>query len=254
MTALSSSFLGLSGLRLNIMTSQQSLVFTSVLAMEGRISYISGAHNANIALGSDADTVRIEVTTVPSFNPPPTSSTVVATSNSTFRTRQGDDTLRFTVSAVDPITGVGVAVQNSHISGNRGNDTIYMEASAGKTRLWGQQAVVFGGAGDDVVTGVGAAQNCFIQMGLGNDDLSIGQHTYTNTALRWTRLDGTQASYGIIRGGDGTDIIRFQHLSLSQFQAAYHPIANGFTLGADPTKYLEFETVVLNDGQSVPLV
>ena len=70
MTALSSSFLGLSGLRLNITTSPQSLVFTPVVAQEGRISYISGAHNTNVAFGGDADTTRIEVTAVPSFNPP----------------------------------------------------------------------------------------------------------------------------------------------------------------------------------------
>lgn len=254
MTLAFSSFLGLSGLRLNTMESSQSLVFTPVVAAEGRVSYISGAHNVNASLGADADIVRIDLTVVPSFSPPPTSSTVVATSNSAFRTRQGDDTLRFYVSATDPITGVGVAVQNTFISGNRGNDSIYMEAAAGKTRLWGRQAVVFGGAGNDVVTGVGSAQNCFIQMGLGNDDLSIGEHKYTNTALRWTRKSGAQAAYGVIRGGEGNDTIHFQHLSLPQFQAAYHPLAGGgFTLGADPTKYLEFETVALNDGNVVPM-
>ena len=252
----SSTFWGLSGLRLDIMeSSPQSLVFTPVVAVEGARSYVSGAHNASVVFGVGSDEVRIEVTAVPSFSPPPTTSTVVATSSSTFRTREADDTLRFYVSAVDPITGLGIAVQSSHVSGNRGNDTIYMEAAAGKTRLWGRQAVIFGGAGDDVVTGVGASQNCFVQIGLGNDRLSIGAHSYTNTSLRWTQKNGQPAAYGVIRGGDGSDTIHFQHLSLSQFQAAYRPLAGGgFTLGSDPTKYLEFETVALNDGGTVPMI
>jgi len=159
MTLASTSFLGLSGLKLDIKQSPQRLVFTPSVTAEGKTSYISGAHNAKIALGSDSDTVRVDVTVA---SGQPQRSTLAGTSNSTFRTRQGSDTMLFRVSAADPITGIGVAVQNTFISGNSGDDSIHMEAAAGKTRLWGRQAVVFGGAGNDVVTGVGSAQNCFI--------------------------------------------------------------------------------------------
>jgi hypothetical protein len=138
--------------------------------------------------------------------------------------RPGDDTLVIEASATGNGPGVSIAIRNSFLSGNRGDDTITLRGD-----LWGDRAIVFGGDGNDRITGHGIGRNSFIQAGSGDDWVSLGRLETTPGALPLVGRDGRSLPVSTYRGGDGFDVLQLRETT----QAAFEAEATWFTTAAE---------------------
>ena len=139
---------------------------------------------------------------------------VVGLSNSTLRLRPGKDDLVIDARLQGTGSGESVAVRNSFLSGNRGDDVITLVAD-----VWGERALVFGGAGNDTITCHGLGRDSFIQAGLGDDVVSVGRLESTPGAAWLQRPDGGLVRPSTVRGGDGFDVLQLRDVLQSDFEA-----------------------------------
>jgi hypothetical protein len=128
--------------------------------------------------------------------------------------RPGDDTLLIEASATGNGPGVSIAIRNSFLSGNRGDDTITLRGD-----LWGDRAIVFGGEGNDRITGHGIGRDSFLQAGSGDDWVSLGRLETTPGALPLVGRDGRSLPVSTYRGGDGFDVLQLRETTQAVFEA-----------------------------------
>ncbi|MFM7266825.1 MAG: hypothetical protein ACKOZW_14800, partial [Cyanobium sp.] len=138
----------------------------------------------------------------------------VGLSNSSLRLRSGEDDLVIEALLLGPAVGESVAVRNSLVSGNRGNDTITLDAE-----IWGDRALIFGGAGNDTITCYGIGRDSFIQAGAGDDTVSVGRLETTPGAPWLDRPNGPPVRPSTVRGGDGFDALILLGISQADFEA-----------------------------------
>jgi len=200
-----------------------------------------GAFNANARLSQEADNrplraigvddSRLDLGGTEDFTDNTVSIKASVTSNgatasasginaSTLQLRPGNDNV--TIEAATPGTGPGssVAVQDSLVSGNRGDDTITLRGE-----YWGDRALVFGGAGNDTITGYGIGRDSFIQAGDGDDLVSLGRLETTPGALPLQRAKGDPIQPSTYRGGAGFDVLHLRETSQAEFEAQATPFS-----------------------------
>ena len=141
------------------------------------------------------------------------SADVVGLSNSTLRLRNGKDDLVVDALLQGPGAGESVAVRNSLLSGNRGDDVITLVGD-----VWGERALVFGGAGNDTITGYGIGRDSFIQAGAGDDVVSVGQMESTPGAAWLQRPNGGLVRPSTVRGGEGWDVLQLREVLQGDFE------------------------------------
>ena len=138
---------------------------------------------------------------------------VVGLSNSTLRLRDGKDDLVVDALLQGPGAGESVAVRNSLLSGNRGDDVITLVGD-----VWGERALVFGGAGNDTISGYGIGRDSFIQAGAGDDVVSVGQMESTPGAAWLQRPNGDLVRPSTVRGGEGWDVLQLREVLQGDFE------------------------------------
>lgn len=138
--------------------------------------------------------------------------------------RPGDDILTIEASHSGGGPGTSIAVRNSFLSGNRGDDTLTLRGE-----FWGDRAVVFGGDGNDRITGFGIGKDCFLQAGTGDDVVSLGRLQTSPDAAPLLRRDGTRLPVSTYRGGAGFDVLQLRETSQAEFEAQ----ATWFTTAAE---------------------
>jgi hypothetical protein len=146
-------------------------------------------------------------------------SEAIGLNNSNLWLRPGDDEL--TIDALISGAGPGrsVAVLNSFLSGNRGDDIITLNGG-----YWGDRAVVFGGDGNDRIIANGIGLDSFIQAGSGDDFVSVGRLEATPGAQPLSRRTGGTFTPCCIRGGAGFDVLQLRDTTQAQFQAEASPL------------------------------
>ena len=137
---------------------------------------------------------------------------VVGLSNSTLRLRNGKDDLVVDALLQGPGAGESVAVRNSLLSGNRGDDVITLVGD-----VWGERALVFGGDGNDTITCYGIGRDSFIQAGIGDDVVSVGQMESTPGAAWLQRPNGGLVRPSTVRGGEGFDVLHLRTTTSAEF-------------------------------------
>lgn len=169
------------------------------------------------------------------------SADVVGLSNSTLRLRDGKDDLVVDALLQGPGAGESVAVRNSLLSGNRGDDVITLVGD-----VWGERALVFGGAGNDTITGYGIGRDSFIQAGAGDDVVSVGQMESTPGAAWLQRPNGGLVRPSTVRGGEGFDVLHLRATTLAEFSAQAVPFADAGHQGwlFQGTIYSSFEHMI----------
>ena len=140
--------------------------------------------------------------------------TAIGLNLSTLQLRPGDDilTIDATIDGTGP--GIAVAVRDSLVSGNRGDDSITLRG-----QLWGDRALVFGGAGNDTITGYGIGRDSFIQAGDGDDVVSLGRLETTPGAAPLQRAKGDPITPSTYRGGAGFDVLQLRDTTQAEFSA-----------------------------------
>ena len=166
---------------------------------------------------------------------------VVGLSNSTLRLRNGKDDLVVDALLQGPGAGESVAVRNSLLSGNRGDDVITLVGD-----VWGERALVFGGAGNDTITCYGIGRDSFIQAGYGDDVVSVGQMESTPGAPLLQRPDGGLVRPSTVRGGEGFDVLHLRATTQAEFSAQAVPFADAGQQGwlFQGTIYSSFEHMI----------
>jgi hypothetical protein len=169
-----------------------------------------GVDASSLDLGGDQEFTDNTVSIAATATTNGARATAIGLNASTLQLRPGNDTL--TIEAA--ITGAGsgadasVAVRDSRLSGNRGDDTITLRG-----QYWGDRALVFGGAGNDTITGYGIGRDSFIQAGDGNDMVSLGRLETTPGAAPLQRAKGDPIQPSTYRGGTGFDILHLRETS-----------------------------------------
>ena len=146
--------------------------------------------------------------------------TAIGVNASTLQLRPGDDMLTIEATITGPGAGANasIAVHDSLISGNRGDDTITLRGT-----YWGDRALVFGGAGNDTITGYGIGRDSFIQAGDGDDVVSLGRLETTPDAAPLQRAKGDPITPSTYRGGAGFDVLVLRDTSQAEFEAQATP-------------------------------
>ena len=119
-----------------------------------------------------------------------------------------------------------VAVRDSQVSGNRGDDTITLRG-----QFWGDRALIFGGAGNDRITGYGIGRDSFIQAGDGDDVVSLGRLETTPGAAPLQRAKGDPITPSTVRGGAGFDVLQLRETSQAEFEAHATPFSTASESG-----------------------
>jgi hypothetical protein len=173
-----------------------------------------GIDNSAITLGTTTDvmgtTVRVQAA-VTSIGAP---ATAIGVDRSRLMLRPGDDSV--TISAL--ISGVAgtpsVAMRNSFLSANRGDDQITLQGD-----LWGERALIYAGDGNDRITAYGIGRDSFIQAGPGNDWVSLGRLETTPGAAPLDRVGNDPIAASTYRGGAGIDTLHLREVSQAEFSA-----------------------------------
>ena len=154
--------------------------------------------------------------------------TAIGLNASTLQLRPGDDTL--TIEAAISGAGSGsdssVAVRESLVSGNRGDDAITLRGT-----YWGDRALIFGGAGNDTITCFGIGRDSFIQAGDGDDLVSLGRLETTPGAAPLQRAKGDPITPSTYRGGAGFDVLQLRDTTQAEFEAQATPFSTAIESG-----------------------
>jgi hypothetical protein len=150
------------------------------------------------------------------------SATAIGVNISSLQLRPGDDTIVVEADVSGTGPGLAVAVADSLISGNRGDDTLTLRGA-----YWGDRALIFGGAGNDTITGYGIGRDSFIQAGDGDDVVSLGRLETTPGALPLQRAKGDPITPSTYRGGTGFDVLVLRETSQAEFEAQATPFVSG---------------------------
>ncbi|MFN9620973.1 MAG: hypothetical protein ACK55X_14815, partial [Synechococcaceae cyanobacterium] len=151
------------------------------------------------------------------------SATAIGLNTSTLQLRPGDDvvTIEATITGSGTGANISIAVRDSLVSGNRGDDTITLRGT-----YWGDSALVFGGSGNDTITGYGIGRDSFIQAGDGDDTVSLGRLETTPGAAPLQRAKGDPITPSTYRGGAGFDVLHLRETSQAEFEAQATPFSS----------------------------
>ena len=181
-----------------------------------------GIDESSLDLGGDQEFTDNTISIAATVTTNGAVATAVGLNASTLQLRPGDDTVTIeaTISGVGSGADASVAVRDSRLSGNRGDDTITLRG-----QYWGDRALVFGGAGNDTITGYGIGRDSFIQAGDGNDMVSLGRLETTPGAAPLQRAKGDPIQPSTYRGGTGFDILHLRETSQAEFEAQATPFS-----------------------------
>lgn len=127
--------------------------------------------------------------------------------------RAGNDTLTVEAEVSGGGPGRSIAVRNSFLNTNRGDDVITLRGE-----FWGERAVVFGGDGNDRITCFGVGRDSFIQAGSGDDQVSLGRLETTAAAPALSRrVGGPPLPVSTYRGGGGFDVLQLRETLQADF-------------------------------------
>lgn len=127
--------------------------------------------------------------------------------------RAGNDTLTVEAGVSGGGPGRSIAVRNSFLNTNRGDDVITLRGE-----YWGDRAVVFGGDGNDRITCFGIGRDSFLQAGAGNDQVSLGRLETTPAAAALSRrVGGAPLPVSTYRGGAGFDVLQLRDTLQADF-------------------------------------
>ncbi|MEB3171490.1 MAG: calcium-binding protein, partial [Synechococcaceae cyanobacterium] len=173
-----------------------------------------GIDNSTITLGSKDDLQGTAVRIVADITSIGAPATAIGIDRSRLLLRPGDDTI--TIAA--QISGVAgtpsVAMRNSFLSANRGDDQITLQGD-----LWGDRALIYAGDGNDHITAYGIGRDSFIQAGPGDDWISLGRLETTPGAAPLDRLGNDPIAVSTYRGGAGIDTLHLRDVSQAEFSA-----------------------------------
>ena len=167
-----------------------------------------------------------------------TTASAIGLNTSTLQLRPGNDLLTIEAVINGDGPGASIAVRDSRVGGNRGDDTITLRGD-----YWGDRALVFGGAGNDTITGYGIGRDSFIQAGDGDDLVSLGRLVTTPGAALLQRAKGDPIQPSTYRGGSGFDVLQLRETNQAVFEAQATAINEGGVSGwlFQGARFLEFE-------------
>lgn len=227
-------------------TAPASLRVHAWLAQLGRADSLEAVavRDSELRLGDANDTTRIRASVLATG----ARALAVGLDRSGLFVSDGGDVV--TVSA--DITGCAapgsqaVALRDSWVGLGGSADRITVSAS-GPGALWGQRAAIRGREGSDTITCWGDAEDVIVNGFQGDDTISLHGRVRSTDPATPSRIGG----------GPGFDVLALGHLTGAQFTSLMRPDAGperGFRLGADETRYLQFEQVVCGDGARFDLV
>lgn len=155
--------------------------------------------------------------------------------------RAGNDTLSVEAEVTGAGPGRSIAVRNSFLNTNRGDDVLTLRG-----QYWGDRAVVFGGDGNDRITCYGIGRDSFIQAGSGDDQVSLGRLETTAAAAALSRrVGGPPLPVSTYRGGAGFDVLQLRDTLQADF-AREATWVNGAESGwrFRGAMFSEFESIV----------
>jgi hypothetical protein len=214
-------------------------------------------NNSRVVLGSGKDTITFNV----NVNSDSAPTTAVAIDKTGFNPRQNNDliTISAKVSDNNP-SGVAIGIRDSFIGMGNGEDNIYVSAQGPKS-FWAQRSVISAGQDEsnDVITGIGFAEDIVVRGWGGDDIIQVGNVTSTGSwklKKEWI-AKGTRDrvfTNSIIDGGSGYDTLIIQEKTQPQFMNDYQLLDsnnNVFTFKNTPgVIYQGFERIMTNDSIS----
>jgi hypothetical protein len=177
-----------------------------------------GVDASSLAMGDTQTFIDNTVSIAASVTSSGPAATAFGMSGSSLQLRPGDDTITIEASISGTGPGSTIAVRDSLVGGNRGDDTITLRGD-----LWGDRALVFGGAGNDTITGYGIGRDSFIQAGDGDDVVSLGRLETTPGAAPLERAKGAPVQPSTYRGGNGFDVLHLRDTTQAEFEAQATP-------------------------------
>jgi alpha-tubulin suppressor-like RCC1 family protein len=181
-----------------------------------------GIDESSLDLGGSQEAANNTVSIAAMVTTLNATATAIGLNASSLQLRPGDDTLTVEAAITGPGSGsdASVGVRDSLVSGNRGDDTITLRGE-----YWGDRALVFGGAGNDTITGYGIGRDSFIQAGDGDDVVSLGRLETTPGALPLQRAKGDPIQPSTYRGGAGFDVLHLRETTQTEFEAQATPFS-----------------------------
>jgi hypothetical protein len=175
-----------------------------------------GIDNSLITLGSTADFSNTRVNILADITSIGAPAVAVGLDRSRLLMRPGNDslTIESRISTGGTDTRTSVAVRNSFVSANRGDDLITLRGD-----LWGERALIFAGDGNDQIIAYGIGRDSFIQAGPGNDLVSLGRLETTPGAAPLDRVNNDPIAPSTYRGGTGFDTLQLREVSQADFNA-----------------------------------
>lgn len=173
-----------------------------------------GMEACNIDLADGANPRPNRVSILASVVRQSVSASAIGMLGSRLQLRSGDDDITVTAQILGVVGGESVAMRDSFLSANRGDDTLTLRGES-----WGDRAIVFGGDGNDRITGYGIGRDSFIQAGSGDDIVSLGRLETTPGALPLVGRDGRPLPVSTYRGGEGFDVLQLRDTTQAVFEA-----------------------------------
>jgi hypothetical protein len=175
-----------------------------------------GIDNSSITLGSTADFSNTQLDILANITSIGAPAVAVGLDRSRLLMRPGNDslTIESRISTGGTDTRTSVAVRNSFVSANRGDDLITLRGD-----LWGERALIFAGDGNDQIIAYGIGRDSFIQAGPGNDLVSLGRLETTPGAAPLDRVNNDPIAPSTYRGGTGFDTLQLREVSQADFNA-----------------------------------
>jgi hypothetical protein len=179
-----------------------------------------GIDESSLDLGGSQEAANNTVSIAAMVTTLNATATAIGLNASSLQLRPGDDTLTIEAAITGPGSGsdASVGVRDSLVSGNRGDDTITLRGD-----YWGDRALIFGGAGNDTITGYGIGRDSFIQAGDDDDVVSLGRLETTPGALPLQRAKGAPIQPSTYRGGAGFDVLHLRETSPAEFESQATP-------------------------------
>ena len=181
-----------------------------------------GVEESLLSLGNTQESSNNSVSIEASVTSAGALATAIGLNLSTLQLRPGNDTITIEAAIAGTGPGIAVAVRDSLVSGNRGDDSITLRG-----QFWGDRALIFGGAGNDTITGYGIGRDSFIQAGDGNDIVSLGRLETTPGAAPLERAKGDPIQPSTYRGGAGFDVLVLRDTTKAEFEAQATPFTDG---------------------------
>ena len=193
---------------------------------------------SSLDMGGDQAFIDNTVSIDASVSTTGTTASAIGLNASSLQLRPGNDVLTIEAVINGEGPGASIAVRDSRVSGNRGDDTITLSGD-----YWGDRALVFGGAGNDTITGYGIGRDSFLQAGDGDDQVSLGRLVTTPGAAPLQRAKGNPIQPSTYRGGSGFDVLQLRETSQAVFEAQATPFNEGGASGwlFQGARFLEFE-------------